>query len=141
MIIEETVILSEPFDEALTKVKTALAVAENAVAASAIHEHTLTLDQAAVLIEKLKVYAEELDKRQVVAQRYTAALKDSVVTPHVMADCVSTWAQYTIRVAADRRDGDDCAQCQGPPVLHACPGMHLAGVIGVDTVRFFNAGR
>lgn len=32
-------------------VKTALAVAENAVAASAIHEHPLTLDQAAVLIE------------------------------------------------------------------------------------------
>ncbi len=32
-------------------VKTALAVAENPVAASAIHEHTLTLDQAAVLIE------------------------------------------------------------------------------------------
>ena len=33
------------------EVKTALAVAENATAASAIHEHTLTLDQAAVLIE------------------------------------------------------------------------------------------
>lgn len=33
------------------EVKTALAVAENAVAVSAIHEHTLTFDQAAVLIE------------------------------------------------------------------------------------------
>lgn len=33
------------------EVKTALAVADNAVAASAIHEHPLTLDQAAVLIE------------------------------------------------------------------------------------------
>ncbi|MBB2969260.1 ParB N-terminal domain-containing protein [Leifsonia aquatica] len=35
----------------LREVKTALAVAENAVAASAIQEHQLTLDQAAVLIE------------------------------------------------------------------------------------------
>ncbi|MFF9563915.1 ParB/RepB/Spo0J family partition protein [Leifsonia sp. NPDC014704] len=33
------------------EVKTALAVTENPVAASAIHEHQLTLDQAAVLIE------------------------------------------------------------------------------------------
>jgi ParB family chromosome partitioning protein len=33
------------------EVKTALAVVENKVAASAIHEHPLTLDQAAVLIE------------------------------------------------------------------------------------------
>ena len=33
------------------EVKTAIAVAENATAASAIHEHPLTLDQAAVLIE------------------------------------------------------------------------------------------
>lgn len=33
------------------EVKTALAVAENPTAASAIHEHPLTLDQAAVLIE------------------------------------------------------------------------------------------
>ncbi|GAA1448922.1 ParB/RepB/Spo0J family partition protein [Leifsonia poae] len=33
------------------EVKTALAVVENEVAASAIHEHQLTLDQAAVLIE------------------------------------------------------------------------------------------
>ncbi len=72
--------------------------------------------QAAVLIEKLKVYAEELEKRQVVAQRYTAALKDVVATPHVMADCVSTWAQYTIRVAADRRDAFQAAlKAKGVP--------------------------
>jgi dTDP-4-amino-4,6-dideoxygalactose transaminase len=65
--------------------------------------------QAAVLIEKLKVYAEEIEKRQVVAARYTAALKDLAVTPHVMPDCVSTWAQYTIRVAAERRDAFQAA--------------------------------
>ena len=72
--------------------------------------------QAAVLIEKLKIYAEEIEKRQVVARRYTAALKDAVVTPHVTADCVSTWAQYTIRVAADRRDAFQAAlKAKGVP--------------------------
>ncbi|MCO5090679.1 DegT/DnrJ/EryC1/StrS aminotransferase family protein [Bosea sp. (in: a-proteobacteria)] len=65
--------------------------------------------QAAVLIEKLKVYAEEIEKRQAVAGRYTAALKDIAVTPHVMPDCVSTWAQYTIRVPAARRDAFQAA--------------------------------
>jgi dTDP-4-amino-4,6-dideoxygalactose transaminase len=72
--------------------------------------------QAAVLIEKLKVYADEIEKRQAVAQRYTEALKDLAVTPHVMPDCVSTWAQYTIRVAADRRDSFQAAlKAKGVP--------------------------
>lgn len=72
--------------------------------------------QAAVLIEKLKVYAEEIEQRQLVAARYTAALKDLVVTPHVMPDCVSTWAQYTIRVDARRRDAFQAAlKAKGVP--------------------------
>lgn len=72
--------------------------------------------QAAVLIEKLKVYAEEIEKRQRVAQRYTEALKDLVTTPYVMPDCVSTWAQYTIRVDAERRDAFQAAlKAKGVP--------------------------
>lgn len=65
--------------------------------------------QAAVLLEKLKIFAEEIEKRQIVAGRYTEALKDVTVTPHVMPDCVSTWAQYTIRVDAHRRDAFQAA--------------------------------
>lgn len=72
--------------------------------------------QAAVLIEKLKVYAEEIEQRQVVAARYTAALKDLVTTPYIMPDCVSTWAQYTIRVGAGRRDAFQAAlKAKGVP--------------------------
>jgi dTDP-4-amino-4,6-dideoxygalactose transaminase len=59
--------------------------------------------QAAILLEKLAIYEDEIAARQVVAHRYTAALQDVAVTPHVMADCVSIWAQYTIRVAAGQR--------------------------------------
>jgi dTDP-4-amino-4,6-dideoxygalactose transaminase len=39
----------------------------------------------------------------VVAGRYTAALRDVTVTPYVMDDCVSTWAQYVLRVDASKR--------------------------------------
>ncbi len=60
--------------------------------------------QAAILIEKLKIYEDEIEKRQVVAQRYDAGLSDVTKTPFVMDDCLSVWAQYTIRVSADRRN-------------------------------------
>jgi dTDP-4-amino-4,6-dideoxygalactose transaminase len=53
--------------------------------------------QAAVLIEKLAVLAEEIDKRQTVARRYDAALGGIAITPTVMKDCLSVWAQYTLR--------------------------------------------
>jgi dTDP-4-amino-4,6-dideoxygalactose transaminase len=59
--------------------------------------------QAAVLLEKLRVFEDEIAERQVVAQRYNAGLKDVVAVPYVMPDCVSVWAQYTIRVPAAQR--------------------------------------
>ncbi len=59
--------------------------------------------QAAILLEKLAVFQEEIDQRQVVAGRYTTALAVIAAPPVVMPDCVSVWAQYTIRVPAEHR--------------------------------------
>jgi dTDP-4-amino-4,6-dideoxygalactose transaminase len=61
--------------------------------------------QAAVLLQKLKVFAAEIDQRQVVAERYSEALGDVAIVPRVADGLVSTWAQYTIRVPATRRAG------------------------------------
>lgn len=72
--------------------------------------------QAAILLKKLEVFAEEIDKRQVVAKRYNDGLKDVAVVPHVMEGCVSTWAQYVIRVDAGRRAGIiDALKASGVP--------------------------
>jgi len=60
--------------------------------------------QAAVLSEKLKIFADEIDARQVVAKRYADGLKDVVIVPGVPAGLTSVWAQYTIRVSGGRRD-------------------------------------
>jgi dTDP-4-amino-4,6-dideoxygalactose transaminase len=60
--------------------------------------------QAAVLSEKLKIFADEIDARQVVAKRYADGLKDVVTVPAVPAGLASVWAQYTIRVSGGRRD-------------------------------------
>lgn len=61
--------------------------------------------QAAVLLQKLAVFAEEIEARQAVAQRYSDGLKDVAVTPYIAPDRLSTWAQYTLRVPAPRRSG------------------------------------
>jgi dTDP-4-amino-4,6-dideoxygalactose transaminase len=57
--------------------------------------------QAAILIEKLKIFPDEIALRGRVADRYNAALaaSNSIVTPRVIAGATSTWAQYTLKVS------------------------------------------
>ena len=52
--------------------------------------------QAAILIEKLKIFPHELIARQKTADLYNAHLKDSVSIPIVMEGATSSWAQYTV---------------------------------------------
>lgn len=52
--------------------------------------------QAAILLEKLNIFPEEIKKRQIVAQRYGEALKEVVRPPSVLKDTLSTWAQYVM---------------------------------------------
>jgi dTDP-4-amino-4,6-dideoxygalactose transaminase len=56
--------------------------------------------QAAILIEKLKIFPDEIDARNIVARRYNEAFAASnrIVTPEVIAGATSTWAQYTLQV-------------------------------------------
>ncbi len=54
--------------------------------------------QAAVLLEKLAIFDEELAARQRIAARYEAALRDCVETPQLMPEARSAWAQYTIQI-------------------------------------------
>ncbi|UYN97231.1 MAG: DegT/DnrJ/EryC1/StrS aminotransferase family protein [Enhydrobacter sp.] len=60
--------------------------------------------QAAILMCKLDIFADEIEKRQMVAARYAEALGNRVITPTVPGDCISVWAQYTIRIVGGRRD-------------------------------------
>jgi dTDP-4-amino-4,6-dideoxygalactose transaminase len=58
--------------------------------------------QAAILLGKLSVFADEVEARQRVAARYDERLADRVQVPVIPATHRSAWAQYTVRV--DRRD-------------------------------------
>lgn len=60
--------------------------------------------QAAVLIEKLKVFGQEIEWRNRIAARYNEGLRPHVAkVPDVPAGNVSNWAQYTIE--HENRDG------------------------------------
>ncbi len=54
--------------------------------------------QAAILIEKLRIFPGELVARSRVAAAYTEALREHVVTPVMPDGSTSAWAQYTLRV-------------------------------------------
>jgi len=54
--------------------------------------------QAAILLSKLAIFDNELQNRQKVAEWYTQALQNHIVTPTIKSFNVSAWAQYTIEV-------------------------------------------
>jgi len=55
--------------------------------------------QAAILLEKMKIYPQEIIHRNNIANRYIQELKSNTLkTPTVIAGAISTWAQFTIEV-------------------------------------------
>lgn len=60
--------------------------------------------QAAVLLEKLRIFPDEIVARNRVARRYAEGLSGMATLPRVPDDTTSVWAQYTIRLAPGRRD-------------------------------------
>jgi dTDP-4-amino-4,6-dideoxygalactose transaminase len=60
--------------------------------------------QAAILLEKLKIFPDEIVARNAAAERYAAALADVAIVPHVGNEATSVWAQFTIRLARGQRD-------------------------------------
>ena len=58
--------------------------------------------QAAILIEKLKLFPEELVRRSAVAGKYNSYLSGLCDVPVLSSETSSSWAQYTLRL--DNRD-------------------------------------
>jgi dTDP-4-amino-4,6-dideoxygalactose transaminase len=73
--------------------------------------------QAAVLLEKLKVFEDEIAARNEVAESYARGLGNVVTVPRLANGCTSVWAQYTIRLPKGcDRDGFAAAlKAQGIP--------------------------
>lgn len=52
--------------------------------------------QAAILLEKLAIFSDEIRTRNALAARYSEGLADVIATPAVPAGLTSVWAQYTL---------------------------------------------
>ena len=74
--------------------------------------------QAAVLLQKLTIFEDEIAARNAVAERYTRGLGNIVTVPRLAPDCTSVWAQYTIRLPNGDRDGFASAlKAKGVPTM------------------------
>ncbi|MCP4619335.1 MAG: DegT/DnrJ/EryC1/StrS family aminotransferase [Bradyrhizobium sp.] len=83
--------------------------------------------QAAVLLEKLKIFDDEIVARNEAAERYSRGLGNVVNVPRLASGCTSVWAQYTIRLPEGvDRDGFAAAlKAKGVPTAIYYPkSMH-----------------
>ncbi|MBU6456172.1 MAG: DegT/DnrJ/EryC1/StrS family aminotransferase [Bradyrhizobium sp.] len=83
--------------------------------------------QAAILIEKLKIFDDEIAARNRAAERYARGLGNVVTVPHLAGNCSSVWAQYTIRLpgGCDREVFAAMLKAQGiPTAIYYVKSMH-----------------
>jgi dTDP-4-amino-4,6-dideoxygalactose transaminase len=83
--------------------------------------------QAAILIEKLRIFEDEIAARNEVAERYARGLGNVVTVPHLAKGCSSVWAQYTIRLpkGIDRDGFAATLKAQGiPTAIYYVKSMH-----------------
>jgi dTDP-4-amino-4,6-dideoxygalactose transaminase len=84
--------------------------------------------QAAVLLEKLKIFDDEIAARNKVAERYARSLGNIVTVPRVTPGNESIWACYTIRLpkGTDRDAFAASLKAQGvPTAIYYVKSMHM----------------
>ena len=86
--------------------------------------------QAAVLLAKFGIFAEEIQLRQKVAQRYSDGLvgQASLVTPHIPGGYLSAWAQYSILASDDAHRSEIQARLKDsgvPTAIYYPKPLHL----------------
>lgn len=84
--------------------------------------------QAAVLLEKLKIFDDEIVARNKVADRYARSLGNLVTVPRVAEGNTSIWACYVIRLpkGTDRDAFANALKAQGvPTAIYYAKSMHM----------------
>jgi len=74
--------------------------------------------QAAILIEKLKIFPDELIAREKIANLYTEKLSEKIRTPFCNNNLKSAWAQYTIIIENRDRVQDELKSKNIPSVVY-----------------------
>jgi UDP-2-acetamido-2-deoxy-ribo-hexuluronate aminotransferase len=74
--------------------------------------------QAAILLVKMDIFADELQSRTRVARQYDDLLKGQIAIPYIEPHCQSVYAQYTIRVQNRDAVAAALAAQQIPTAVH-----------------------
>jgi dTDP-4-amino-4,6-dideoxygalactose transaminase len=74
--------------------------------------------QAAVLLQKLTIFEDEVEQRQRVAARYDAGLAGVAALPRLMRGATSVWAQYTLRIKDRDRVQQVCKTAGVPTAIY-----------------------
>lgn len=81
--------------------------------------------QAAILLAKLEIFADEIEQRQVVAQRYSDGLKDIVTVHEVPEGYKSAWAQYSVLSDQRQRLIEKLKEKEIPTAVYYPKPLHL----------------
>ena len=85
--------------------------------------------QAAVLLQKLDIFPDELEARQRVAEIYTKLLSElsqqQIVTPHVPEGYQSAWAQYSVIVDSREKIQNHLKTVGIPTAVYYGKSLHL----------------
>jgi len=80
--------------------------------------------QAAILLEKLRVFPEEIEARDRIARRYSDLLGDIVQVPRLIDGASSVWAQYTIVTSERDRVAHALKQAGIPTAVYYARPLH-----------------
>lgn len=86
--------------------------------------------QAAILIEKMKIFPDEIIMRQKVAKRYDELLSPFVKTPFIHRDNTSVYAQYTVEVSNREAFQSQLQEAGIPTAVHYPIAMHQQKALG-----------
>lgn len=95
--------------------------------------------QAAILLEKLAIFDEEIEARQTVADWYRAALPEFMMPPVIAPHNRSVYAQYTVQVDDRERIQRVLNEAGIPTAVHYPVGLHQQPVVANimhETVSF-----
>jgi UDP-2-acetamido-2-deoxy-ribo-hexuluronate aminotransferase len=92
--------------------------------------------QAAVLLAKLDIFADEVERRQAIGQHYTTLITENcqlITAPHIAAGNTCVYAQYTVQVK-DREAAQAALKEQGIPtaVHYPVPLYRQPAFTGLD---------
>ncbi len=80
--------------------------------------------QAAILLLKLEIFPDEINRRNEIAQRYNEGLEGLVTAPFVPETIISTWAQYTIKTPERDKISTELREENIPTAIYYAKPLH-----------------